>query len=139
MPLTRRPVSACRTSSSLNGLMIAMMSFIDGRPLFPSSRRRRSGRGRNVFVHPASSAASDGFRNYARCHILRQKEFRRQRPLAALVGIVVTGAKLAASSPRSSPCEVCPIFHHHFRLSKFHAALLARPPDQPRPPAFHPG
>src|SRR6516164_5234964 len=37
MPLTPSSVSAFRTSSSLNGLMIAITSFIDGRPLIVPS------------------------------------------------------------------------------------------------------
>src|SRR6266446_4750904 len=56
----------------------------------------------------------------------------------------ITGAKLASVSTWSQlrlsrPSRIRPIFHHHVRLSKFHAALLASPPEQPRPPAFHPG
>jgi hypothetical protein len=38
--------------------MIAMMSFIDGRPLFYGAGADAEGRGRNIFVRaPASSAA----------------------------------------------------------------------------------
>jgi hypothetical protein len=76
--------------------MIAMMSFIDGRPSVPIVPAPTQIVRRNAFVHPLRKQGwSDGIRNYARCHILRQKEFRR-RPLAALDCGAVRGAELVA-------------------------------------------
>jgi hypothetical protein len=75
------------------------MSFIDGRPPVPIVPAPTQIVRRNVFAHPLRKLGwSDGIRNYARCHILRQKEFRRRRPLAALDCTAVRGAELVAVS-----------------------------------------